>query len=154
MPGRVEDGNRREPGHCFEARRLSERSGACHTSDSGAYYFVDGRWPRAAELAATAARMSCLKAASLIFSPSRRSIARRVFPSRLELKSFFGSLREAPRAKVSFTTSLYDSPVQTMPSWDQTGVPGFDGLTHFHSSSMSGSAAWMSRRTWARVSPL
>src|SRR5580704_6122464 len=81
------------------------------------------------KLAATAARMSCLKAASLIFSPSRMSIARRTFASRLELKSFFGSLREAPRAKVHFTTCLYDSPVQTMPSWDQTGVP-----MNFHSS--------------------
>src|ERR1700730_14046257 len=35
--------------------------------------------------------MSCLKAASSIFSPSWRSIARRVFPSRLELKSYGGS---------------------------------------------------------------
>ena len=60
-----------------------------------------------------------------------RSIARRVFPSRLELKRFFGSSMEAPRAKVSFTTCLYDSPGQTIPAWDQTGVPGDAGFTHF-----------------------
>jgi hypothetical protein len=38
---------------------------------------------------------------------------------------------EAPRAKVHFTTCLYDSPVQTMPSWDQTdvGVGIVDELT-------------------------
>ena len=59
------------------------------------------------------------------------SIARRMFPSRLELKSFLGSGMEAPRAKVSFTTCLYDSPVQTMPPWDQTGVPGDAGLRPF-----------------------
>ena len=35
---------------------------------------------RAAELAATAAQMSCLKAVASIFSPSRKSIARRVLP--------------------------------------------------------------------------
>src|SRR3546814_8917288 len=62
---------------------------------------------------ATAARTSCLNAASLISSPSCRSIARRVFPSRLALKSFFGSSTEAPRAKVSFTACLYDSPVRS-----------------------------------------
>ena len=72
----------------------------------------------------------------------------------LALKSFFGSLREAPRAKVSFTTCLYDSPVQTIPSWDQTGVPGDFGFAHFHSSTMSGSASWMSWRTCESVSPL
>ena len=88
------------------------------------YFLVDALRARAAMLAATAARMSCLKAASLIFSPSRKSIARRVFPSRLELKSFFGSLSEAPRKNVSFTACLYDSPVQMPPSCDQTGVPG------------------------------
>src|SRR6185295_17145330 len=106
-----------------------------------AYFFLAARSARAEELAATAARTSCLKAASLIFAPSRMSIARRVFPSRLELKSFIGSLREAPRANVSFTTCLYDSPVQTIPTWDQTGVPGDFGFSHFHSSRISGSAS-------------
>ena len=61
-----------------------------------AYFFLAARCARAAELAATAARMSCLKAASLIFSPSRRSIARRTLPSRLELRCCHGSASEAP----------------------------------------------------------
>ena len=69
-----------------------------------------------AEFAATAPRIKALKAVTLSLSPSRMSIARRVLPSRLELNSFLGSSSEAPRAKVSFTTCLYVSPVQTMPS--------------------------------------
>src|SRR5438034_9905972 len=81
------------------------------------------------------------------------SIARRVFRSRLELKRRPGSFRDAPLAKVSFTTSLYDSPVQMMPSCDQTGVPGLVGLTHFHSSTTSGSACLMSVRILLRVFP-
>src|SRR5215472_15176734 len=76
------------------------------------------------------------------------SIARRVFPSRLELKRCFGSFSDAPLAKVSFTTLLYDSPVQMMPSCDQTGVP-----IHFHSSTTSGSASLISWRIRLRVSP-
>src|SRR5690349_8537426 len=40
-----------------------------------------------------------------------------------------------------------------MPSWDQTGVPGLLGLTHFHSSMTSGSACWMSLRIRPRVLP-
>src|ERR687888_2398994 len=32
------------------------------------------------------------------------------------------------------------------PSWDQTGVPGDEALAHFHSSTTSGSASWMSSR--------
>src|SRR5439155_13940428 len=40
-----------------------------------------------------------------------------------------------------------------MPSCDQTGVPGFVGLTHFHSSTTSGSASLMSLRILLRVSP-
>ena len=43
---------------------------------------------------------------SSIFSPSRMSIARRVLPSRLELKSFAGSFSDAPFANVSLTTLL------------------------------------------------
>src|SRR5204863_6579972 len=99
-------------------------------------------------LSATAWRTSALKADSLISSPSWRSIARRTFPSRLELKRRAGSLRDAPFAKVSFTTLLYDSPVQMMPSCDQIGVP-----IHFHSSTTSGSASLMSLRILPRVSP-
>src|SRR5262245_35983973 len=40
-----------------------------------------------------------------------------------------------------------------MPLWDQTGVPGLLGLTHFHSSTISGSASLMSRRTFSSASP-
>src|SRR5216684_8393461 len=40
-----------------------------------------------------------------------------------------------------------------MPSCDQTGVPGLVGLTHFHSSTTSGSASLMSVRILLRVSP-
>src|SRR2546422_378154 len=57
-------------------------------------------------LRATAWRMSALKADSSTSSPSWMSIARRTFPSRLELKRRAGSFRDAPLAKVSFTTSL------------------------------------------------
>src|SRR3954469_18812112 len=76
------------------------------------------------------------------------SIARRTLPSRLELKSPVGSFSDAPLAKVSFTTFLYDSPVQMIPSCDQMGVP-----IHFHSSTTSGSASLMSFRILARVFP-
>src|SRR4029079_15694157 len=76
------------------------------------------------------------------------SIARRTLPSRLELKSFEGSFHDAPLAKVSSTTDLYDSPVQMMPSCDQTGVP-----IHFPSSTTSGSASLMSLRMRLRVPP-
>src|SRR5882724_7973078 len=81
------------------------------------------------------------------------SIARRTFPSRLELKRRAGSFRDAPLAKVSFTTFLYDSPVQMMPSCDQIGMPGLFGFTHFHSSTTSGSASLMSLRILLRVFP-
>jgi hypothetical protein len=59
-----------------------------------------------APLRATAWRTSALKAASSTSSPSRMSMARRVAPSRLELKRRAGSFKDAPFAKVSFTTSL------------------------------------------------
>ena len=57
-------------------------------------------------LTATAWRTSALKADSSTSSPSWMSIARRTFPSRLELKRRAGSFRDAPLAKVSFTTFL------------------------------------------------
>ena len=56
-------------------------------------------------------------------------------------------------AKVIFTAFLYVSPVQMIPSCDQTGVPGFVGFTHFHSSTTSGSASLMIPRTLLSVSP-
>src|SRR4029434_8783725 len=66
-------------------------------------------------LRATAWRTSALKADSSTSSPSWMSIARRTFPSRLELKRRAGSFSDAPLAKVSFTTLLYVSPVQMIP---------------------------------------
>src|SRR4051812_41317113 len=62
-------------------------------------------------------------------------MARRVFPSRLELNRRDGSFRAAPLAKVILTTFVYVSPVQMIPSCDHTGTP-----LHFHSSTTSGSA--------------
>src|SRR5213080_1236246 len=82
-------------------------------------------------------------------------MARRVLPSRLELKRPDGSGSEAPLAKVIFTTFLYVSPVQMMPACDHTGTPAiaFDGFLHFTSSTTSGSACLMSIRIRASVSP-
>src|ERR1700693_734360 len=76
------------------------------------------------------------------------SMARLAFPSRLELNKPEGSFNAAPLANVILTTFLYVSPVQTMPPWDQTGVP-----LHFHSSTISGSASCMISRTFASVFP-
>src|SRR6201997_2280567 len=104
-------------------------------------------------LSATAARMRSFKAASLIFSPSWMSMARLTFPSRLELNRREGSFNAAPLANVILTTLLYVSPVQMMPPWDQTGVPGDVALAHFHSSTISGAASCMIARTFARVFP-
>src|SRR5262249_3253326 len=104
-------------------------------------------------LSATAARMRSFKAVSSRLSLSWKSIARLTFPSRLELKRREGSFSSAPLANVILTTFLYVSPVQTMPPCDQTGVPGFVVFTHFHSSTISGSAAWMTARTFASVFP-
>src|ERR1700752_940706 len=99
-------------------------------------------------LSATAARTRSFNATSLILSPSWMSMARLTFPSRLELNRPAGSCNAAPLANVILTTLLYVSPVQTMPSWDQVGVP-----LHFHSSTISGSAWWMIPRTFASVLP-
>src|SRR5262249_16390013 len=54
----------------------------------------------------TPARTRAFNASSFIFSPSWKSIARLVFPSRLELKRPEGSFRAAPLAKVIFTAFL------------------------------------------------
>ena len=86
---------------------------------------------------ATAARINFLKAAWLSFSPSRMSMARRVFPSRVELNSLGG-----PGGK-----GLEEGELDA--SWDQTGV-----RLHFHSCWTSGSAWRISPRTEAGVSPL
>src|SRR5581483_7192481 len=81
------------------------------------------------------------------------SIARRALPPRLALKSLPVSFSDAPFGNVSLTTSLYVSPVQTIPLCDQTGTPGLVGFTHFHSSTICGAAALMTARTRRRVSP-
>src|SRR6516162_5919922 len=93
--------------------------------------------------------MSVLKASRSTSSPSWRSIARLVFPSRLALNRPEGSSSEAPLTKVSFTTLLYVSPVQISPSRDHTGTP-----LHFQSSTTSGSACLIRARTWESVLPL
>src|SRR6266704_4496228 len=81
------------------------------------------------------------------------SMARLRFPSRLELNRPAGSFNAAPLANVILTTFLYVSPVQTMPPWDQTGVPADVGLAHFHSSTISESASCTISRTFASVFP-
>src|ERR1700733_762020 len=92
--------------------------------------------------------MRFFRARSLILSSSWISIARRMLPSRLELKRLEGSSNEAPLAKVIFTTLLYVSPVQMMPACSHTGTP-----RHFHSSTTSGQASLMRPRTRASISP-
>src|SRR6201998_2566256 len=92
--------------------------------------------------------MSAVKAFSSISSPSWKSMARLVLPPRLELNRPEGSSSDAPLAKVIFTRSLYVSPVQIIPSWYHTGTP-----LHFHSSTTSGSACWMSFLMRASISP-
>src|SRR5436190_548018 len=126
---------------------------AAHAARAAVSYFFTRLGFSPVVLRATAARMSALNAFASISSPSWMSIARRAFPSRLALKSLSGSFNEAPFGNVSFTADLYDSPVQMIPLCDQTGTPGFVGLTHFHSSTTSGSASWMSLRIRASASP-
>src|SRR5215510_3101592 len=75
-------------------------------------------------------------------------MARRVLPSRLALKRPEGSFSEAPLAKVTFTTLLYVSPVQIIPSCDHTGTP-----LHFHSSTTSGSASLTKLRSRLSILP-
>src|SRR5579863_6658549 len=81
-------------------------------------------------------------------------MARRILPSRLELKRCEGSFREAPLANVIFTWLLYTSPVQIMPSCDQTGTPsGFATFFHFRSSTTSGSASSINVRIRESTAP-
>src|ERR1700676_4182164 len=95
-----------------------------------------------------AARTRFFRARALILSPSKKSIARHVLPSRPALKSLSGSGRLAPWEKVSFTLSLWALPTAIIPSWDHTGLP-----IHFHSSIISGSASRMLLRMLASVLP-
>src|SRR5580698_7067897 len=87
---------------------------------------IAGRWAAEDVFSATAARMSASNAFSSILSPSWKSMARLVLPSRLELKRPEGSSNEAPLAKVTFTTFLYVSPVQIIPACDHTGTPSIE----------------------------
>src|SRR5277367_2074677 len=149
MPGRSALRSRGAPALAGIFVSFSER--ASHVSPWAAFsqefgFFEGFDLPEL--LRAIASRTSALKADSSTSSPSWRSIARRTFPSRLELKRRAASLSDAPLAKVSFTTFLYDSPVQMIPSCDHTGVP-----RHFHSSTTFGSACLMSLRILARVCP-
>ncbi len=75
-------------------------------------------------------------------------MARRVFPSRLELNIHVGSSSDAPLANVTLTIFLYVSPVQIIPAWDPGGNP-----RHFHSSTTSGSARCKQFPDLARFSP-
>src|ERR1700683_1699320 len=68
------------------------------------FAFFEGFLPEL--LRATAWRTRALKADVLTCSPSWISIARRTFPSRLELNRWAGSFSDAPLAKVSLTTFL------------------------------------------------
>src|ERR1700688_2122513 len=81
---------------------------------------------RADVFRATAARTSAWSAFSSILSPSWKSMARLVLPSRLELKRPAGSGSEAPLAKVIFTAFLSVSPVQMIPACDHTGTPDIE----------------------------
>src|SRR5688572_14973322 len=98
--------------------------------------------------------MSAFNAFSSILSPWWKSMARRVLPSRLELKRPEGSSSAAPLAKVSFTAFLYVSPVQIIPACDHTGTPAiaFDGFLHFTSSTASGAACLIRVRSRSSVS--
>ncbi len=82
-------------------------------------------------------------------TPSRRSRRLRGYRwrARVALEAGVEQARRVGQrvlANVSFTTSLYVSPVQIIPACDQTGTP-----RHFHSSTTSGSACLMSVRTRA-----
>src|SRR2546428_12332861 len=99
--------------------------------------------------------MSAFNADALMASPSWKSMARTVLLSRRVLNSPFGSLSWAPFGNVSLTAFLRASPMQTMPSWDQTGTPsGREGFFHFTSSITPGSAPLMRARSWLSPSPL
>src|SRR4030095_7184388 len=108
---------RPRPTRCLPCRGCSSRDGV--VAPPSAHYLL-----LALDLfSVTAARTRVFNAFSSIFSPSWKSIARLVFPSRLELKRPEGSFRAAPLAKVIFTTFLYVSPAQISPSCDHTGTP-------------------------------
>ena len=95
----------RRQGHLRHAQRGESGGGRSQAGLAAHPHSVDQLW--AVDLfRVTAARTSVLNASSSIFSPSWKSMARLVFPSRLALKRPEGSFRAAPLAKVVFTTFL------------------------------------------------
>jgi hypothetical protein len=97
-------------GRCQRSRR--GLAGTTHAASSAAGLKrdsprrqLDQLWARDA-FSVTAARTRAFNASSSIFSPSWKSMARLVLPSRLELKRPDGSSSAAPLAKVIFTTFL------------------------------------------------
>src|SRR6266851_4334742 len=99
--------------------------------------------------------ISAFSADALMASPSWKSMARTALLSRRVLKSPFGSFSWAPFGNVRRTVFLRVSPMQTMPSWDQTGTPsGREGFFHLTSSITPGSAPLIRARSWPSLSPL
>src|SRR6266851_9445596 len=99
--------------------------------------------------------ISAFSADALMASPSWKSMARTALLSRRVLKRPFGSFSWAPFGNVSLTAFLRVSPMQTMPSWDQTGTPsGREGFFHFTSSITARSAPLIRARSWPSLSPL
>src|SRR5678816_1085849 len=90
-------------GHWFESSRARQLRVAVHPAQAPFGLFAErtGRESACFDVFdATAARMSAFNAVSSILSPSWKSMARRVLPSRLELKRPDGSFSAAP---VSYT---------------------------------------------------
>src|SRR5260370_15973734 len=81
-------------------------------------------------------------------------MARFVLLSSLALKSLFGSAIRAPLGKVNLTEFLSASPMQTIPSRDQTATPaGLLGFFHFTSSTTAEDALLIDARSRPSVSP-
>src|SRR5690242_4355793 len=87
-------------------RSLVVLTGSVAALPSGAATSRRVGYLRLEAFSSTAAWTRALNASSSISSPSRKSIARLVLPSRLELKRPEGSSREAPLANVVLTTCL------------------------------------------------
>src|SRR5438105_1943980 len=97
--------------------------------------------------------MRSFKPASWIPSPSRMSMARLTFPSRLELNRPGWVLQGR-----TFEERHLDDGLVGLPRTDTTvmrpdGVPGDEDFLHFHSSTISGSACLMSSRTLSSALP-
>ena len=90
----------------------------------------------------TAARTRVFNAFSLIRSPSWKSMARRVLPSRLELKRPEGSFSAAPWRRSSSRRSCRSRRCRECRRATTSGTP-----RHFHSSTASGSASLTTARS-------